>query len=190
MISFDANRAPTARKGKRVGFAACTLAIAATLAGCGAGQVSQVATQEPAVNGTLATFDNIALRNVHIEAVETGDALEPGQDVELIFMAANSSPEKGDRLVGITTDVGEVTVTGNKELPPNGVLVVGAPDGVTELSDVERADASEATVALTKPIRNGLTYDFTFEFEKAGAHTVTVPISAGNAPRQEAPLTG
>ncbi|HOW95840.1 MAG TPA: hypothetical protein PLF91_15300, partial [Mycolicibacterium fallax] len=31
---------------------------------------------------------------------------------------------------------------------------------------------------------NGLTYDFTFTFDKGGDVTVAVPISAGNAPRQ------
>ena len=77
-------------------------------------------------------------------------------------------------------------MTGNTELPAGGLLTVGAPDGSRELSAIEAADAADASVALTKPIRNGLTYDFTFMFEKAGKTTVAVPISAGNAPRQEA----
>lgn len=178
---------PTRRRfAVRIGVAAGALAAAAALAGCGAGQVSQVATQEPAVNGTLATFNNVALRNIHIQAVETGDALEPGQDVDLIFTAVNLSPEYDDRLVSITSNVGEVTLTGDRELPASGVLVFGEPDGVKELGQVEGAEAGTATVTLDKPIRNGLTYDFTFTFERAGERSVDVPISAGNAPRQEA----
>jgi copper(I)-binding protein len=168
----------------RVGALACGLVLANGLAGCSAGQISQTATQQPAVNGTLATFGDIALRNVHIEAVETGDALEPGQEVELAFLAINGSPDTDDQLLGITSDVGKVSITGNKELPAGGTLVIGAPDGTTALSDIESADAGDATVSLTKPIRNGLTYNFTFKFEQAGEHTVAVPISAGNAPRQ------
>ena len=35
---------------------------------------------------------------------------------------------------------------------------------------------------LAKPISNGLTYNFTFNFEKAGQASVLVPISAGLAP--------
>ena len=42
--------------------------IAAALSGCGAGQISQTATQEPAVNGNQATINNVALRNVRIQA--------------------------------------------------------------------------------------------------------------------------
>jgi hypothetical protein len=128
---------------KRTAIAACGLLVASALAGCGAGQISQTATQEPAVNGSLATFNNVALRNVHIQAVETGDALEPGQAVPLMFIASNQSPDKNDQLISITTDIGQVSITGDTELPAGGVLVVGAPDGVTELSNVEAADASE-----------------------------------------------
>ena len=43
--------------------------------------------------------------------------LEPGSDVALVLAVANSSPDVNDRLVGITTDVGEVTLTGNTEVP-------------------------------------------------------------------------
>jgi hypothetical protein len=43
---------------------------------------------------------------------------------------------------------------------------------------------ANAEVTLTKPITNGLTYDFTFNFEKAGQTTVAVPLSAGLNPRQ------
>ncbi|WP_264070960.1 hypothetical protein [Mycolicibacterium komossense] len=182
MIPFDTRRASVTRAGVAVG----ALLVATALAGCGAGQISQTATQEPAVNGTVGTVKNITLRNVHIQAVEKGDALEPGQDVDLMFIASNLSPDSGDKLVGITSDVGAVTLTGSGEIPPSGVLVVGSPDGVTALSSVEGAAAADASVELSRPIRNGLTYSFTFTFAKAGETTLSVPISAGNAPRQGA----
>jgi hypothetical protein len=68
--------------------------------------------------------------------------------------------------------------------------VVGAPDGqIAPLESAEKADAAKAAVALSKPITNGLTYNFTFTFERSGNTTVTVPISAGEAPRRaEEPL--
>jgi hypothetical protein len=178
---FDTRRAPATR----AGLAVCGLLVATALAGCSAGQISQVATQAPAVNGTTGAVNNITLRNVHIQAVETGDALEPGSNVDFIFQASNQSPDSADKLVSITSDVGAVTITGNTDVPPSGVLTVGTPDGVSPLSAVEGAEAADASVALTKPIRNGLTYDFTFTFAKAGETTLSVPISAGSAPRQE-----
>jgi copper(I)-binding protein len=182
MFRFDTKPVATARVGLAVG----GLLVASALAGCSAGQVSQVATQEPAVNGTVGKVGPILLRNVHIQAVDTGEALEPGSAVALIFTAINNSTDVNDRLVGITSDVGTVTLTGNTALPAGTGLAVGSPDGVDAFSAAEAAGPA-ASVALAKPIRNGLTYDFTFTFQKAGAAKVAVPISAGNAPRSDAP---
>lgn len=171
--------------------AAGALIAGLALSGCSSGQISQTANQEPAVNGTVDTIGNIALRNVFLRAPQTSDYVEPGSDVELIFAAANSSPDVADKLVSITSDVGTVTVSGDARIPASGVLLVGDPDGVDALGSLERDDSATATVALTEPISNGLTYDFTFTFEKAGTTTFTVPISAGEVPRRDGePVSG
>lgn len=172
--------------GTGIGLALGSLLVAGALTGCGSGQVSQVATQDPAVNGTLGSVGYIALRNVHLQAGETGDALEPGSDVALIFTAVNDSSETVDRLIGISSDIGEVTVSGNTALAPGHALPVGTPDVAGELATEESANTADATVTLRKPIRNGLTYDFTFNFEKAGKTTLAVPISAGETLRDNA----
>lgn len=178
----------TSAHGKPVPFAvaACGLAMGVILSACSAGQVSQTATQEPAINGTSGAAGEIALRNVHLRATQTSDYVEPGREVELLFVATNDSPNVDDKLVSITSDIGSVTVEGDTDLPATGVLVVGTPDGQpTPLENIEVADSAEAMVELSKPITNGLTYDFTFTFEKAGEATVSVPISAGESPRRE-----
>lgn len=175
----------------RVKLAACGLAAAAVvLSGCGAGQVSQTATQEPAVNGTSATVGTVALRNIHLRAVQTADYVQPGRDVDLIFTAVNNSPDVDDKLVSVTSEVGTVTLRGDTTVPAGGVLVVGQPDGQTvALESAEATEGADAALALSKPITNGLTYKFTFAFEKSGETTVAVPISAGEAPRRaEEPL--
>jgi copper(I)-binding protein len=170
----------------RFKLAACGLTAAVVLSGCGAGQVSQTATQQAAVNGTSANIGQIAVRNAHIRATQTTDYVEPGREVELLFVASNDSPDVNDKLVSITSDLGTVSLTGNTSLPASGTLVVGAPDGqITALESVETAEAAKATVQLSKPITNGLTYNFTFTFEKSGQGTIAVPISAGESPRRE-----
>jgi copper(I)-binding protein len=167
--------------------AACGIAAGIALSGCGAGQVSQTATQEPAVNGTLATVGPIALRNVHLRAAQSTDYVQPGSDAELLFVAANNSPDVNDKLLSVTTDIGTVSLSGDTSVPANGVLVVGEPDGqIAPLESAEKAEAVKAKVALSKPITNGLTYKLTFTFEKAGQTSVQVPISAGEQPRREA----
>jgi copper(I)-binding protein len=175
----------------RAGLAACGLTLAVAVSGCGAGQLAQTSTQEPAVNGTFSTAGPISLRNIHLRAPQSTDYLEPGRNAELLFVAVNNSPDVNDRLVSITSDVGTVSVSGNTSLPASGVLVVGEPDGqIAPLESAEKADVSHAKIVLSKPITNGLTYQFTFNFEKAGETSVGVPISAGESPRREAVEAG
>ncbi len=167
--------------------ASCGLAASVALVGCSAGQVAQTATQEPAVNGTSAGAGTIDLRNIHLRAPQTTDYVEPGTEVELIFVAANGSPDVADELESITSDIGEVSLTGDTAIPVNGALIVGAPDTgeLAALESVEPAVDAEATVDLSQPITNGLTYDFTFTFKEGGQTTVAVPISAGEEPRRD-----
>lgn len=170
----------------RSGLAVSGLAAAVVLTGCGAGQVSQTATQEAAVNGINANVGDLALRNVHLRADQTSDYVRPGTDVELLFVVSNQSPDQADELVSITSEYGTVSLSGDTEVPAGGALIVGEPDGqIAALESVEAADAVTAEVALTQPITNGLTYEFTFEFQRSGETTVSVPISAGESPRRD-----
>ncbi len=156
----------------RFKLAACGLAAAIALTGCSAGQVSQTATQQAAVNGTSANVGNMPLRNVHMRADQNADYIQPGRDAELIFQVANISPDTNDKLVSVTSDIGTVSLSGDTSIPAGGALIVGTADGqTTPLDMVEAADAAKATLALSKPISNGLTYNFTFKFEKAGEAT-------------------
>jgi copper(I)-binding protein len=164
---------------------AATAALAACgviLTGCGSGQISQVASQESGVNGNAATVKNIALRNIYLEAVQTGDFLQPGRVVPLMFLAANNSPDLSDKLVSITSDVGTVALTGDGTIAPGGALVYGAGPG--QADQMSSATAPTAAVTLTQPITNGLSYKFTFNFERAGSTTVAVPISAPELTKQ------
>jgi copper(I)-binding protein len=174
-----------------VALAACGLSAAIVLSGCSAGQISQSASQQPAVNGTLAWVGDptsgIALRNVHLRAPQTSDYVRPGGDAELLFVAVNESAEKDDRLVSITSSVGTVSLTGDLTVPAGGTLIVGTPDGTPSALDAtEGANTVEASVQLTEPISNGLNYPFTFTFERSGQTELNVPISAGETPRREA----
>ncbi len=162
------------------GLAACGV----ILTGCGSGQISQVASQESGVNGNAATFKNIALRNVYLEATQTGDYLQPGRIVPLVFLAANNSPEASDKLVSITSDVGTVALTGDGVIAPGGALVYGPGAASGQAEPMGSTAAPSAAVTLSQPITNGLSYKFTFTFEKAGSSTVAVPIAAPEASKQ------
>lgn len=156
------------------GLAACGL----ILTGCGSGQISQTADQQAAVNGNSGAVKNIVLRNVHLQATQSGDFLQPGKVVPLVFVAANNSPDVDDKLVGITSDAGTVALSGDTAIPAGRALVVSAKGGAAAMGS---AAPQAAAVTLGKPVTNGLTYNFTFNFEKAGQTTIAVPISAGEA---------
>jgi copper(I)-binding protein len=166
--------------------AAGGLIVAVVLSGCGSGQLSQTASQESAVDGSSAVINNVALRNVHIQAAQSGDFLQPGTTVDLVLVVVNQSPDVADKLVDISSDIGKVTVTGDSRLPAGGSLFVGTLNGQSPkaVNAVEAADTVKATVALSKPITNGPNYNFTFDFEKAGSVSVAVPISAPEGARQ------
>jgi hypothetical protein len=172
------------RTSRVAALAAGGLIGAVALAGCGVGQLSQTASQESAVDGNHAVIDNVALRNVRIQALQHSDFLRPGATVDLVLVVINQSPDVTDKLVGISTDIGKVTVTGDPTLPAGGTLFVGNPNGQNRkaVDDVEAADSVKATVVLDKQITNGPNYNFTFNFEKAGSVSLAVPISAPDGP--------
>jgi copper(I)-binding protein len=176
---FDYRVSRSRRSAKVAMLAAGAAVSAVAISGCGAGQLAQTAMQQSAVDGNQTGAKNVALRNVHIKALQTGDYLRPGATVDLVLVAVNQSPDVTDKLLGITTDIGKVTVTGDPTLPPSGVLFVGQNGQPKKADDaVEAADSVKATIALSKPITNGPNYDVTFNFEKAGSVSVPVPISA------------
>jgi hypothetical protein len=184
------NLFPTRASAFGGGLVACVM-IAATLTGCSAGQQSQTAIQESAVNGASGGVGTIALRDVRIRAQITGAALQPGKSVDLLFVAVNQSDTDNDRLVGITSDIGPVTLSPvNPEIPAARTLIVGKPDGVEAdaMAALSTAVKANATVKLTKPLANALTYNFVFTFERAGQVAIGVPVTAGDAaPRAEQP---
>ena len=160
---------------------AVTGVATATITGCSAGQQASTALQEPAVNGNRAAVGDISLLDVRIRAEQTGDAVPAGETVELLFVAANQSAEHDDRLVKITSDVGDVRISGDRDVPALNSLIVGIPDGsiTSPLEDALDTKKAQARISLDEPISNGLNYGFTFTFEKAGETTFAVPVSAG-----------
>lgn len=172
------------RSARLAALAAAGFIGAVALAGCSAGQLSQTASQESAVDGSSAVIkkgqNDIALRNVRIQAQQNTDFLHPGATLDLVLVVVNQKPDVTDKLVSVTTDIGKVTVTGDPTLAPGGTLFVGTPNGQNSkaVAGVEAATFAKATVALIQQITNGPNYSFTFTFEQAGSVSLKVPISA------------
>lgn len=146
---------------------------ALALSGCGAGQISQTASQVAAVNGNSANVGTLALRNVHIvHPTSPQHSLEPGGDAVLAFTAINESEGDPETLTGITSEfAGSVSIEGEAD------ATTIAPQTSLEASGNEKLVVLED---LQKGVRPGLTVPVTFSFENAGDITLSVPVDAGH----------
>ncbi len=104
--------------------------------------------------------------------------------MELIFVAANDVRRTcADKLVSITSDIGTVTLPATARCRQPVCWRSATPDGQRQRwQSVERRRLRRGQVELTKPITNGLTYDFTFTFEQAGDTTVARADLGGRGP--------
>ncbi|WP_337109644.1 hypothetical protein [Prescottella equi] len=176
----------TASPTRRV-MAAVALAAGATLmlSACGAGQISQTATQVAAINGNQATSGDIALRNVHVVYPNSEEfSIEPGGDAELAFTAVNLSESESDRLKSIKTDyAGSVKIDekdGTLEIKPQFALGAGNPDVSVPEEAPEHVSLIDVTLQdIREGVRPGLTFPVIFTFENAGDIVVQVPVDAG-----------
>ncbi|MFF0611455.1 hypothetical protein ACFYUD_22610 [Nocardia tengchongensis] len=204
---MTALKATTASKSRRRAVTVAALAAGAVLAlsGCGAGQVSQTATQVAAVNGNSANVGTIALRDVRF-LLPQGEEFNntKGGKAVLAFTAVNMSDSKTDELVSISTDLGQVKLAEKIEIKPSSAVVADKPtakDSATAAAVHEQnagqpasdkvADPNAKPVlievtGLAKDVNPGLTYPLTFNFKEGGTVVVTTPVDAGpNNPRQE-----
>ena len=163
--------------------AIAALIAAAALSGCSAGQQAQTAVMQPAVNGSMADLNDVALRNIRIRADATGYAVMPGKGVDLALVVTNRSPETADTLVAVTSSVGNVTLNGSTAIPAGGILMIDSPDRThaDALATVEPVNSATATVVLNEPINYATDYDFAFTFAHAGDVSVAVPVVSPDA---------
>nr|WP_314142653.1 hypothetical protein [uncultured Rhodococcus sp.] len=186
MTAIDA-ATPLGRHRRTAAALALLAGGAFALTACGAGQISQTATQVAAVNGNSVDVGDIQLRNVHVVYPTSEEySIMPGGTVELGFTAINSNPSVADELTDISSPEAQVTIveeaeSGSNEIAPLTALGAGSPADVQlddplvpiQLIKVEMADISEN-------VRPGLTLPVTFEFANAGEVVVNVPIDAGH----------
>jgi hypothetical protein len=168
--------------------AALAAGAALVLSGCGAGQISQTASQVAAVNGNSANIGKVALRDVRILVPSPAEGAEYGNvkggKAVLAFSAVNTGGTVADELTSITSDLGTVKITpAGPALPPDRTLVAAGPQhGASASAHPSTAPAGESEpvlveiTGLTKDLSPGLTYPVTFNFKENGTVLVNVPV--------------
>jgi copper(I)-binding protein len=133
-----------------LGAGVLALGAALALAGCGAGQITQTDSQQPAVNGTYAQVKTIVLRNAAVQYPTSGAGYPAGATPVLTLTIVNQGAQD-DSLVSVTTEGGgQGTIGGSKEIVAGHSLVIG-PDDAVESTNEAQPTSSGAPSSASKP---------------------------------------
>ena len=138
-----------------LGAGVLALGAALVLAGCGAGQITQTATQQPAVNGTHAQVKTIALRDAAVQYPTSGAGYPAGATPALTLTIVNQGAQD-DSLVSVTTEDGtQATVGGSKDIVAGHSLVIGPDDAVESTNEVQTTPPSSPSSSSEAPTATG-----------------------------------
>lgn len=162
---------------------ACCATAMLTLAGCGAGQTAQTASQVAAVDGTNADLGALALRDVLIPYPEDHNGTYPsGSDVPVQLTLINQTTNT-DTLVSLSTPAArQVLLEGTTTLlagtSVSTVTDHGDPTTPTAapVSPLDLGEVRVVLIDLVRPLRPGLNIELTFVFRNAGPVTLSVPM--------------
>ncbi|WP_329054423.1 hypothetical protein OG738_14750 [Amycolatopsis sp. NBC_01488] len=118
-----------------LGAGVLALGAALVLAGCGAGQITQTDTQQPAVNGTYAQVKTLVLRDAAVQYPTSGVGYPAGATPALTLTVVNVGPQD-DSLVSVTADGTQATIGGSKVVVAGHSLVIGPDDAVESTNEV------------------------------------------------------
>ena len=177
-VGYDLTmRAPLNIAARVVACCVCVLTAALTLAGCGAGQITQTDRQVSAVDGAFGNVGNaIALRNVYMPYPPNKDGTYPaGSTVPVILTIINQGTSP-DELIGVSSPAASrVAVLGTTQIP-SGTTVISTTGSGQPTSPLV---VGELRVLLTasQPLHAGLNTPLTFQFRNAGKITLPVPMA-------------
>jgi copper(I)-binding protein len=141
-----------------VGATLLAFAAALVLAGCGAGQITQTATQEPAINGANAQVGTLYIRDAALQFPPSGPAYKAGSSAALTLTIINAG-QQDDELVGVTSDAASgAVIQGSKLVVAGNSLVISPPaagpdtvSGTSSPSSSAPATTSSSPAASTSP---------------------------------------
>lgn len=143
-------------------FAAVAAASALLLTGCAAGQISQTAQQEAAIDGANGDVGDLGVRNALI-ATPAGSLIPTGSELPMQLVLSNKG-QSDDTLTAVSSPAAEAW---------SGEIAVPAGSTVQITSE---SDDTVTLPGLKNTLCFGQSVPFTFTFAQAGALTVRIPI--------------
>ena len=110
---------------------AAAVTASAVLGGCSAGFDATSAQPYAPSDGIIASSGDLRVLNALVVAAE-------GADDGLVSMTVVNRGQQDDRITGITSPHGSVTLVGDDELPAGGAVTFGAEDTTATLSGLEK----------------------------------------------------
>ncbi|GED99035.1 hypothetical protein [Gordonia crocea] len=167
--------------------AAIGIGVVVSAAACGSGQVSQTATQAPAINGATVRDGALTLNDVTIifpTSTDATTAFTQGGPFQIGFVASSEDTVHDTELVSITTPHGTVTLKGDTTIPAGLTLRAGKPAGMTPAQGqkVLEATLTDTLKGTERTVSPGLTVPLTFTFSTDGKISkvlVDTPVDAG-----------
>ena len=168
-----------------LGAGVLVLGAALVLAGCGAGQITQTDSQQPAVNGTHAQVKTIALRDVAVQYPPQGPGYAAGATPSLTLTIINQGTQD-DTLTSVALENGATgTLGGAKDIVAGHSLVIGpaeaAPSSAaattseTPTSPATPTGTSTATSTPQAPSSSVTEPTSTTAAGEVGKGTITLP---------------
>ncbi|MEV6903886.1 hypothetical protein [Amycolatopsis sp. NPDC051372] len=159
------------QKRRVLGAGVSALGAALVLAGCGAGQITQTDTQQPAVNGTYAQVKTLVLRDAAVQYPAQGAAYSAGQPAPLTLTIVNQGAQD-DQLVSVSSEgtKSPAQISGATDIVAGHTLVIG-PDDAVESTNEQAAPTTPTTSSSASTPPGGTS---------SGAPTATSSASPGD----------
>ena len=136
------------------------------VAGCEAGLNAPTLEFHPASSGAYANFNGISVSNAFVLAAPSGSPVPAGGSASL-FVGLFNTGTANDKLLSVSAPNAAASVTirgGGVVIPAEGSANLTGPEPTVVLK------------SLTKPLAGGQSIPVTFDFARAGALTLDVPV--------------
>lgn len=183
------------RGARRIAAAVLAVGVVLLTASCAAGQHAATADEVPAIDGTHGSVGSMQLEGVAIHA-PGASAFPAGASVQLAIVIVNIG-NSADTLTNVSSPAfsgwGIVkTIAATSTSVPSAGTPTSIPAGGSLSLGLQNLGANSAsspqTLVLsslakrTSPLYPGNSVKITFNFAKAGATTLTVPVQLSSAP--------
>jgi hypothetical protein len=161
------------------------LGLVITLSACGAGQVSQTASQASAVNGYSGQVGSIAVRNASIAyagQANTGAIYRAGGTAQLDMTLVNVGPNPDKLIRASSPDAAAVQIQGDGVIGGYQTVSIGNTDSPSDANSLAVRTLKVTLIGLKRDINAATNYPVQLTFQRAGILNTRLPVGYPTGP--------